>query len=161
MEQHWSACNTSYIDYIERRNNMERYYYETVLILKPSKHEDKDIFKDMCQEFTGTTRKIKVEDIGEKRLAYPMERESKTYTAGYYVVFTWEGTPDNVSELERCMRINDNILKFITLRIEDVETRGEILEPFTEEEKLAAAKIVKSEQPKPDALDVLLGFAKY
>ena len=140
---------------------MERYYYETVLILKPSKHEDKDIFKDMCQEFTGTTRKIKVEDIGEKKLAYPMERESKTYTAGYYIIFTWEGTPDDVRELERCMRINDNILKFITLRIEDVETRGEILEPFTEEEKLAAAKIVKSEQPKPDALDVLLGFAKY
>jgi small subunit ribosomal protein S6 len=130
--------------------------YETIIILDPSNHKDSaKVFRDMCQKFT-KEYKIKEDYLGVKKLAYPLREK---FTEGYYVMFVWMGTPENVAELERHMRIDDNVLKFLTVRNEEAG--------YELEEMPAADDAGKSEQSsynpnsQVDALDVLLGFADY
>ena len=72
------------------------------------------------------------------------------------------GTSENVAELERHMRIDDNVLKFLTVRNEEAGYDLEELEEMPAEDDAG-----KSEQSsynpnsQVDALDVLLGFADY
>ena len=87
--------------------------------------------------------------MGEKQLAY----EIKSNKTGYYVIFTWQGTIEQLQELERLFRIDDNVLKFISVKNIDVE-----LEDYPEEENKSEQQ---SSKPQVDALDVLLGLAKY
>lgn len=126
--------------------------YETIIIFDPTKYKDQiEIFRDMCQEFTGKKYKIKEEQLGVKKLAYPIREK---FTKGYYVIFTWQGIPSNVSELERCMHLNKNVLKFITVKKEDAE--------LEENDAEYISKDVESEQSSTiDALDVMLGLAEY
>ena len=131
--------------------------YETVIIFNSKSKTLKDsitLLSDVCQTLTGSKYKIKVEDIGEKTLAY----EIKSHKSGYYVLLTWKGTPDNVSELERNLRINDDVLKFITVIKEDEE-----LEEFQEEaeSEQATDTEMNNSNAQIDALDVMLGFADY
>ena len=73
--------------------------------LKDKKAEIKDTiekYKNMMQEFSG--KEPKVDDLGEKKLAY----EIKKNTTGYYAVFYFQSEPENIYELERNYRIDDN-----------------------------------------------------
>lgn len=131
--------------------------YETIIILDPSNYKDSvKVFRDMCQEFT-KGYKIKEDDLGVKKLAYPLKGEK--FTEGYYVRFVWMGTSENVAELERCMRINDNVLKFMTIRTEDAE--DELEEMPAEDDAGKSEQSSSNPNSQVDALDVLLGFADY
>lgn len=131
--------------------------YETIIILDPSNYKDSvKVFRDMCQEFT-KEYKIKEDYLGVKKLAYPL-KEGK-FTEGYYVRFVWMGTSENVAELERCMRINDNVLKFMTIRTEDAE--DELEEMPAEDDAGKSEQSSSNPNSQVDALDVLLGFADY
>ena len=129
--------------------------FETVMILDTnmSTKETKEKIKkyaDMLQDWC-KTKKVNVKDIGLKKLAY----EIKKHNEGYYVLFTFMSNPAHISELERRLRIDDQVLKFMTLKLDE--------EPDFEDYN--PDKNPKSEQmqvtEKPDALDVLLGFADY
>ena len=56
-----------------------------------------------------------VDEIGKKRLAYEIMKNKE----GYYTVFNFEAKPELIAELERNYRIDDSIMKFITIRKED------------------------------------------
>ena len=133
--------------------------YEAVVILnanmstEETKEEIKkytNIIQDWCD-----TKKVKVKDMGIKKLAYPIREIHKE---GYYLIFTFLAHPENIPELERRFRIDDQIIQFITIRINDDMMTAEEYEL----EDYDPAK-AKSEQKieQPDALDVLLGFAEY
>jgi small subunit ribosomal protein S6 len=109
------------------------YTYETVIIFDPTKSETKDYFKEMIEEISRKHhKKIRMDDVGTRKLAYPL-KDGK-FLEGYYVVFTWMGTHDEVVDLERCMRVNDNVLKFITIRQEEDDKDLEELEDIEPEE---------------------------
>jgi small subunit ribosomal protein S6 len=58
---------------------------------------------------------LKKEDWGIKRLAYPIK---KTFR-GYYVNYDFVGHPASVAEMERLMRIDDNILRYLVVRVNE------------------------------------------
>jgi small subunit ribosomal protein S6 len=58
---------------------------------------------------------VRMDDIGIKRLAYPIQKK----TEGHYVLFEIDGSGQEISELERRMRVNDMILRFITVRVDE------------------------------------------
>ena len=148
---------------------MKKNMYETIIIFnKESYTESVKIFRDMCQEFTGSEYIIHEDLVGVKKLVY----EVKEHTEGYYVIYTWLGLPENVSELERCLRINDNVLKFMTIRKRDEDVDEEDSdEDYLRDEFIINQGLTKSEQAadasssnpnsKIDAMDVLLGLANY
>ena len=121
--------------------------FETIIILRGDIREDKanatvKIYEDFLQKYS-TEKKVKTDDIGIKKLAY----EIRGNTRGYYFLAYWQGESNNVTELERMLRTDDDVIKFMTVKnIEGVEL-------------LDLKSSPKSEQI--DALDVLLGFAEY
>ena len=58
---------------------------------------------------------VQVDNIGLKDLAYPIEKKQQ----GHYVLFEIEGTGQEIAELERRMRVNDMIMRYITVRVDE------------------------------------------
>jgi small subunit ribosomal protein S6 len=58
---------------------------------------------------------VRMDDIGIRRLAYPIKKR----TDGYYVLFEIAGTGQEIAELERRMRVNDMIVRYITVRVDE------------------------------------------
>lgn len=107
--------------------------YENVVIINP-KLEEKEIketiekYKNMIQGFSG--KEPKVEEIGEKKLAY----EIKKHDTGYYAIFNFYSQPEDIAELERNYRIDDNIMKFIVVRMDEELEYNESEEEDEEEQ---------------------------
>ncbi len=58
---------------------------------------------------------VLMDDIGLKPLAYPIQKKEQ----GHYVLFEIEGTGQEIAELERRMRVNDMIMRYITVRVDE------------------------------------------
>lgn len=71
-----------------------------------------DIVKDYIKDLAEIE---KIEELGLKRLAYEVQKQKN----GYYVIFEIKATLENIKNLERFYRINDDVLKFIFVRKED------------------------------------------
>jgi len=125
--------------------------YEAVVIFTEKFNDE--LAKKAIARYATVFRKFSptpatVNNMGMKKLAYPI-REQKD---GWYIIFKFEATPDNIAELERLFRIDDDVLKFIVVKQED-----------DYEEEFATIETQQDEQ-KPvviDAEDVLLGLATY
>jgi small subunit ribosomal protein S6 len=63
----------------------------------------------------------KNEDLGRRTLAYPIGRKNE----GHYVLFEIEGSGREIAELERRMRVNDQVLRYITVRVDEDRRRAE------------------------------------
>ena len=91
--------------------------YESVVIIDPSVEEEK--VKELSQVFTDIINhdgKVeKIEELGKKKLAYEVKKNKE----GYYVVINFEANPNLIAELERNYRITDEVIKFITVKVEE------------------------------------------
>ena len=91
--------------------------YETIYIANPnldagSLSEVVTKFSDLVTKLNGSM--IKIDEWGKKKLAYEVKRFDK----GYYVVFDFCGLPDLVKELERNLKLDDRVLKYLTVKTE-------------------------------------------
>ena len=57
----------------------------------------------------------KVEELGKKKLAYDIKKCKE----GYYAVIYFEAEPTVIAELERVYRIKDEIIKYMTVKIDE------------------------------------------
>ena len=91
--------------------------YESVVIINP--RVDEEGVKGLVQKFTdliNTNGKVeKVDELGKRRLAYEVQKNKE----GYYLVFYFEANPNLISELERIYRITDEVIKFMTIKVEE------------------------------------------
>lgn len=91
--------------------------YESVIIINPS--VDEEGIKALIQKFTDIINnegKVEsAEELGKKRLAYEIQKNKE----GFYVIFNFEAKPELITELERNYRIEDSVMKFITVRKEN------------------------------------------
>ncbi len=58
---------------------------------------------------------VKTEAMGRRKLAYPINKK----TEGHYTLFEIEGSGQEIAELERRMRVNDQIIRFMTVRVDE------------------------------------------
>ncbi len=58
---------------------------------------------------------VRMDDIGIRNLAYPIEKKE----TGHYVLFEIDGTGQEIAELERRMRVNDIIMRYMTVRVDE------------------------------------------
>jgi small subunit ribosomal protein S6 len=91
--------------------------YESLFIIRPSisDEETNALIEKMktVAERTGA-QFIKSENWGRKKLAYEVRRERK----GTYVYFYFKAPNHTVGELEHAYRLEDNIIKFLTVHLE-------------------------------------------
>jgi len=77
--------------------------------------------------------------MGMRKLAYPVEKNER----GFYTVVYYKAPGTLIAELERQMRYNEEILKFMTVKY----TKKKEIAQF---EKMAAAANKKAEAPAPE-----------
>lgn len=65
----------------------------------------------------------KNENMGRRALAYEIDHKRE----GVYVLFEVEGTGREIAELERRMRVSDQIVRYITVRVDEDRRRAEKL----------------------------------
>lgn len=111
---------------IREEKNMNK--YESVIIMKPTLTEDEknEELKHYKELFEGFSNKpVKVEDLGTKRLAYEIQGNKE----GSYAIFYFNAKTEDISEIERQYRIDDNVMKFITVRQEqELEDNNECMD---------------------------------
>lgn len=93
--------------------------YETIAILKPTLAEDDlkavvDRSTSIIEGLAGSM--IKLDHWGLKKLAYLIGKEQQ----GYYLYLQYAGTPEAVNELERIYRIDDRVMKYLTVKLQEV-----------------------------------------
>ena len=58
---------------------------------------------------------VRIDDIGRRKLAYEIKRKKE----GYYVLFEIEGSGKEIAELERRFRVNDAVIRYIPVRVDE------------------------------------------
>lgn len=95
-------------------------HYETTIIIPPNLGETDleavitNVEKELGERFGG--QNIVANRWGKKTLAYPIRK----FTEGYYVLYEYTSDSENcVSGLESRLRINESIMRFLTVRRDD------------------------------------------
>ena len=98
--------------------------YELIFITRPDMPEEElgKLITQMEGVVTGQGGKVeKVEKMGKRRLAYRVERQKE----GIYVLFVIEGGGETVKEFERRLKVNDSVIKYLSVRIDEELKRAE------------------------------------
>jgi len=103
--------------------------YEAVIIVNPdaSEEDQKNILKrnrEIIQNFSGDIHHI--DTWGKRKLANPISK----FARGNYFHVTFEAKGEAIAELERTMRINDQILRFQHTRLDDRVGLAKFVENF-------------------------------
>ena len=97
--------------------------YELVFIVRPDV-TDEDIEK--IKDRSGGVIKdrkghlLNVDDWGKRRLAY----EIQDYGKGHFVLFNYLGSTEIVDELERTLKLDDSVLRFLTVKLAERVEEG-------------------------------------
>ena len=92
--------------------------YEVMYIVDPGTEADKieklnEAVGKLIEKEGGEV--VRRDDIGLKTMAYPIQKKEE----GHYVLFEINGTGQEIMELERRMRVNDMIMRYITVRVDE------------------------------------------
>ena len=92
--------------------------YEAVVIVHPETNleEQKNLFrknKSIIQDFKGEL--FSLETWGRRNLANPIHKQKK----GLYFHMMFSSTPGAIAELERTMRINDKVLRYLHVKLDE------------------------------------------
>jgi small subunit ribosomal protein S6 len=104
----------------------EKRIYEVVFIVDPDTSEEdlKRLTENLSNIVTERGGNItKNETMGRRQLAYKVGRKNE----GIYVLFEIEGTGGEIAELERRMRVSDQVLRYLTVRVDEDRRRAEKL----------------------------------
>ncbi|MCB5176842.1 MULTISPECIES: 30S ribosomal protein S6 [Microvirga] len=80
-----------------------------------------DQYKDVIQQNGGTVEKTEM--WGVKSLAYRIKKNRKAH----FTMFNLSAPAQAVAEMERQMRINEDILRFMTIRVDELETEPSVM----------------------------------
>lgn len=110
--------------------------YECVVVLDPEvPDDDVRLFSDRFSTVinTGGGEIIKIEDWGLKRLAYLVRKKER----GRYILFDFVGVPALIAEMERQLKIAEEVMKFLSVKLDD-EVDLEAFKAASQEAKAAA-----------------------
>ena len=87
------------------------YKYELMFIIDPVLEDDKkEAVIETVKGIIATAGEVADTDIwGLRKLAYPIQKK----TEGYYVVMQFAAAPELPKELDRRLRISDNVMRHI------------------------------------------------
>ncbi len=114
--------------------------YETLFVVKPTLTEEeiaaqvakiKDVLAKVDAELLAT------DDMGMRKLAYPVEKNDR----GYYTILFYKANGDAIAEIERNLKINEDIIKFLTVKYSNQKELAQF------DKQVAAANKSKAEEP--------------
>jgi len=126
-------------------------HYETLFVVKPTLTEEE--IKSQIEKVKAVLEKegaelVATDDMGMRKLAYPVQKNNR----GYYTVLLFKAKGDTIAELERNLRINEEVIKFLTVKY----TKTKEIAQFNKlvdaaNKKSQPAEPAKSEAPAAEA----------
>jgi len=101
--------------------------YETMYILRPDigeEHVDEAISKYQNILQTAGAEDIEIQHRGKRRLAYEIKKQRD----GIYVQMNYKGQGSEIAILERAMRLSDDVIRYLTLKLETPKVKDEPVE---------------------------------
>ena len=97
--------------------------YEVVFIVDPDVTDDElarlsENLQHTITDQGGTLTRI--ENMGRRSLAYRIGRRME----GIYMLFEIDGTGREIAELERRMRVSDQVMRYLTVRVDEDRRRA-------------------------------------
>ena len=91
--------------------------YESLFVLAPTLNEEElkasiDKFKGVIENGGGVVDNV--DEWGKRRLAYEINKINE----GYYVLFNFTASPELPKELDRILRISDNVIRHIVVKLD-------------------------------------------
>jgi small subunit ribosomal protein S6 len=126
--------------------NLANRIYEIMYIVDPDTPADKiaslnEAVGKQVEKEGGTV--VRMDDIGIRTLAYPINKK----TEGHYVLFEINGSGQEIMELERRMRVNDMIMRYITVRVDEDRKKATKMQAKREARASRRAQFRKTEEP--------------
>jgi len=129
--------------------------YENLFIVKPDATEEEiDHLVDLMSKHVTTAGGTidKVDKWGKRRLAYRIEKHRE----GSYILMQFSAEPAIVKEFERRLRVQDSVIKFLTVRIDETLKR---LDKRKKEREKRAHRRPQAAAPQPSLAQQMLGGA--
>ena len=113
--------------------------YETLFVVKPTLTEEetaaqiakmKEVIAKVDAELLAT------DEMGMRKLAYPVEKNDR----GFYTVLYYKAPGEAIAEIERNLKINEEVIKFLTVKY----VKGKEIAQF--DKLVAAANTEKKEE---------------
>ena len=101
-------------------------FYESVVIARPELTETQidNLIKDLSDIINKDGGKVvKKEQWGLRSFAYKINKNKK----GHYFMLNLDSAPTTIFEYERQMRINEDIIRFLTIKIDKIDENPSIL----------------------------------
>ncbi len=95
-------------------NRYELTYIIDTAVEETARKELIEKFNELIKQNGGEIEKVD-ETWGKRRLAYAINDK----TEGYYVLITMKAPSDLPREIERNLEINENILRYLTIKLEE------------------------------------------
>ena len=113
--------------------------YETLFVIKPTLTDEETAAQiDKVKEIL--TREgaeiLATDDMGMRKLAYPVQKNDR----GYYTVLFYKAEGTVISELERNLKINEDVIKFLSIKYSNTKEMAQF-------NKLVAAAQKTKEAP--------------
>lgn len=115
--------------------------YETLIMLTPNlEAEVMDTFKNKVDGIMASEggQLVRFEDWGRRRLSYPVKKEM----FGHYLLYDFQGNPALAAELERNLKIDEKVFKYLTLVLD---------KKFTDEDLTNAKEALVAEAARREA----------
>ena len=137
--------------------------YEIGFILNPESSDEEvkkvtDSIEDILKKGKATIENV--DDWGRKKLAYPIEK----HVEGIYIFYKTMAPGDIIMSIERRLKLSENVMRFIVLRLDDklkktnrLEKKWKRIDKFIkkreEEREAAEAKTEKVQSEKEEVTD--------
>ena len=102
----------------------DRCNFESIIILQPNltDEEKSKVVNDYKEYFKKISdQEVEVDDRGKRKLAYQI----KDNTEGYFISYYFDAKEHDISDLEKQYRLDDNVIKFMTIKVSKVAEKVE------------------------------------
>lgn len=127
--------------------------YETVFVCNPNLADSQH--KQIVEKITGMVEKHEgrvffARNMGKKNLSYPIAKQKK----GIYTCLDYASNGSAVNEIERNMRLDENVIRFLTVvKNEDVDVEARAAEILARGEGLETQPPVEGTPAVPVSVD--------
>ena len=108
-------------------------FYESVVIARPELTESQieNLINSLSKIISDEKGKVvKKENWGLRSLAYRIKKNKK----GHYFMLNLDSDPSTIFEYERRMRINEDIIRFLTIKINEIDHKPSFLSVNNDED---------------------------
>lgn len=123
--------------------------YEMIFILRPDLSEEQvnqavTKYQEFLTEKNATDLETKI--WGKRRLAYPIQKK----VDGIYVQFNYQADGTQIAPLERMMRLGEDVMRYLTIKLDDVSSKTTEEEQPQEEQPQEEPQAAEPQAAEPE-----------